>query len=237
MKLNIKILLGIIYIICFSILIFTVFSYVDLKDLTNFTFIQEHKASLDSYKNNNQVLLLSIFFIFSTIWVLLLGFGSPLALLGGFIFGKWIGTLISVISFSVGSLLLYSLANLFLKDLIKEKLSWRINKFRDLFNKNELLYFTLFRFTGGGGIPFGIQNVLPVIFNMKSKNYFFATFLGLIPSVFIISSLGSGFEKYISDKQTIIWSEILFEQEIYLPIIGFIIFCILTYFLKRKFFK
>ena len=108
MKLNIKILLGIIYIICFSILIFTVFSYVDLKDLTNFTFIQEHKASLDSYKNNNQVLLLSIFFIFSTIWVLLLGFGSPLALLGGFIFGKWIGTLISVISFSVGSLLLYS---------------------------------------------------------------------------------------------------------------------------------
>ena len=237
MKLNIKILLGIIYIICFSILIFTVFSYVDLKDLTNFTFIQEHKASLDSYKNNNQVLLLTIFFIFSTIWVLLLGFGSPLALLGGFIFGKWIGTLISVISFSVGSLLLYSLANLFLKDLIKEKLSWRINKFRDLFNKNELLYFTLFRFTGGGGIPFGIQNVLPVIFNMKSKNYFFATFLGLIPSVFIISSLGSGFEKYISDKQTIIWSEILFEQEIYLPIIGFIIFCILTYFLKRKFFK
>ena len=237
MKLNIKILLGIIYIICFSILIFTVFSYVDLKDLTNFTFIQEHKASLDSYKNNNQVLLLSIFFIFSTIWVLLLGFGSPLALLGGFIFGKWIGTLISVISFSVGSLLLYSLANLFLKDLIKEKLSWRINKFRDLFNKNELLYFTLFRFTSGGGIPFGIQNVLPVIFNMKSKNYFFATFLGLIPSVFIISSLGSGFEKYISDKQTIIWSEILFEQEIYLPIIGFIIFCILTYFLKRKFFK
>ena len=168
---------------------------------------------------------------------MLLGFGSPLALLGGFIFGKWIGTLISVISFSVGSLLLYSLANLFLKDLIKEKLSWRINKFKDLFNKNELLYFTLFRFTGGGGIPFGIQNVLPVIFNMKSKNYFFATFLGLIPSVFIISSLGSGFEKYISDKQTIIWSEILFEQEIYLPIIGFIIFCILTYFLKRKFFK
>ena len=237
MKLNIKLLLGIIYIICFSILIFIVFSYVELEDLTNFTFIEDHKTSLDFYKNNNQFLLLFIFFIFSTIWVLLLGFGSPLALLGGFIFGKWVGTLISVVSFSLGSLLLYTLANLFLKDIIKEKLSKKIDKFKYLFKKDELLYFTLFRLTGGGGIPFGIQNILPVIFNMKSKNYFLATFIGLIPSVFIISALGSGFEKYISYKQSIIWSELLFEPEIYLPILGFIFFCILTFFLKKFFFK
>jgi uncharacterized membrane protein YdjX (TVP38/TMEM64 family) len=237
MKLNIKILLGIIYIICFSILIFIVFSYVDLEDLTSFTFIQEHKTSLDLYKNNNQILLLFIFFIFSTIWILLLGFGSPLALLGGFIFGKWIGTLISIISFSVGSLLLYILANLFLKDIIREKLSGKISKFKDLFNKDELLYFTLFRFTGGGGIPFAIQNILPVIFNMKPKNYFFATFVGVIPSVFIICSLGSGFEKYIRDAQNIVWSQILFESEIYLPILGFIFLSILTFFIKKKFFK
>ena len=72
---------------------------------------------------------------------------------------------------------------------------------------------------------------------MKSKNYFLATFIGLIPSVFIISALGSGFEKYISYNQSIIWSELLFEPEIYLPILGFIFFCILTFFLKKFFFK
>ena len=37
---------------------------------------------------------------------------------------------------------------------------------------------------------FGIQNVLPVIFNMRIKNYFYATFLGLVPTIFIICSIG-----------------------------------------------
>ena len=40
------------------------------------------------------------------------------------------------------------------------------------FNKNELVYFMIFRFAGGGGIPFGIQNVLPIVFDLKVKNYF-----------------------------------------------------------------
>ena len=95
----------------------------------------------------------------------------------------------------------------------------------------------IFRFAGGGGIPFGIQNVLPVIFDMKIKNYFFSTFIGLIPTVFIINSLGSGVESLIEDNDTLTFSDVLFAPEIYLPITCFLILIFLSLFLKNKFFK
>ena len=53
----------------------------------------------------------------------------------------------------------------------------------------------IYRFVGG--IPFFIQNILPCLFDVKIKNYFFATFFGMLPQIFIGVSLGSGIEKII----------------------------------------
>ncbi len=115
--------------------------------------------------------------------------------------------------------------------------SQKIEKYKNLFNQNEFLYFMLFRLAGGGGIPFGIQNILPVIFDMKIKNYFFSTLLGLIPTVFIINSLGSGVETLIVGNDTLNLIDILFAPEIYIPILFFLSFIFLSLFLKNKFFK
>ena len=41
------------------------------------------------------------------------GFGSPIALLGGFIFGKWLGTIVVVLGLSIGATFLYSFGNFF----------------------------------------------------------------------------------------------------------------------------
>ena len=35
---------------------------------------------------------------------------------------------------------------------------------------NDILYFMSFRFVGGGGTPYAVQNVLPILFNMSAKN-------------------------------------------------------------------
>ena len=69
------------------------------------------------------------FFIFAIIWVALLGFGSPLLIISGILFGQLVGTLISVISFSVGALILYSIGNYFFRDLVKKILEHKFNKY------------------------------------------------------------------------------------------------------------
>ena len=74
-------------------------------------------------------------------WVFpFLGFGSPIALLGGFVFGKWVGTAVVVLGLSIGATFLYIFGNYFLKDLIREKF---LNKFINLeikFKKSEFNY-------------------------------------------------------------------------------------------------
>ena len=57
----------------------------------------------------------------------------------------------------------------------------------------------IYRFVGG--VPFFIQNILPCLFEVKLKNYFFATFIGMLPQLFIGTSLGNGIEKIINDNE------------------------------------
>jgi uncharacterized membrane protein YdjX (TVP38/TMEM64 family) len=236
MNLKLKLLLGTAYLICFSALMFVIFSSFDFKDLSDVNFFKNNQQLFNDFKSENTFLLLFLFSIFSIIWILLLGFGTPLALFAGFVFGKWVGTLVSVVSLSVGATLLYCLANFFFKDLIKNKLSKRIEKFINLFNKNDFLYFTLFRFTGGG-MPFAIQNVLPVIFDMKIKKYFFSTLIGLIPGIFIITSIGAGVGNFIGRNDSIALGELIKDPDIYFPILIFIVLLIFATFIKKYFFS
>ena len=94
-----------------------------------------------------------------------------------------------------------------------------------------------FRFMGGGGTPFPIQNVLPVLFNMSAKNYIIATLLGLIPPTFVTVALGSGIEKIIDKNAELSFLPVVQSPEIYFPIIGFFILLLIGFVIKKNYFK
>ena len=233
---KIKIIIGIIYLILLFIFLYIFFSKFTLEEITTYRFIQTNMEYLISIKQTNIVLLSSIFVIFTIIWVLLLGFGSPILLAAGFIFGKWLGVLLSVGGLSIGAIILYVFAGYFFKDLIIEKF---LNRFKNLeikFKKNEFTFFLIYRFIGG--IPFQIQNLLPILFNIKLKNYFFGTFLGMMPQAFIVASLGSGISETIKINDSMpSMMELLSSSKIYLPVVSFIFLVFLTIFLKKIFYK
>ena len=185
-------------------------------------------------KNNNIFLISFIFFIGTVLWVLMLGFGSPVCLLSGFIFGKWLGTIITIFGLTVGATLLYIFANFFLKDIIEKKFSKKFKYLNEKFKNNEFIFFLIYRFIGG--IPFFISNMLPSLFNVKVSNFFFGTLIGLIPQLFVWVSLGNGFEKIISENVTSpSFFEIISSKDIYLPIFGFTCLVILSIILKNRF--
>ena len=233
---KLKIYLGISYVILISTSLYYFFSKFSLQELSSYDFIKNNVDYFSNLKSKNYFTLIVIFFLFVVIWVLLLGFGSPVALASGFIFGKWIGTIIIATSLSVGSLLLYLIANFFFRDLVQQKLGNRMVFLKDLFKKNEFLYFLIYRFIGG--LPFFIHNTLPVIFNIRIINYFFGTLLGMIPQLFIMVSIGSGLEKIIkTNNSPPSFFEIIASKDIYLPLIAFIAIVVISIFLKKKFYK
>ena len=235
--LHLKLVLGIIYLVIISIGLYFLFSVINIEDLRSYEFIRENKDIILKYKSENFLFLIIIFFVFSIIWVLFLGFVTPIAIFSGFVFGKWWGVLIILTSISIGAALLYMLAGFFLRDVIKQKLAPKFSKLRELFIKNDILYFMSFRFMGGGGAPYAVQNLLPVLFDMSAKNYFIATFLGCMPGAFVIVALGSGIEKVIDQNEELNFSTVLFSPEIYIPIIVFFIILFVAFVVKKLYFK
>ena len=233
---KIKLFIGLFYLILVGVFLLYFFSKFSIQEITSYDFIKNNRDYFFSLRENNLFLLSVIFFLFTIVWVCAAGFGSPIAIFGGFIFGKWIGSIIVILGLATGATLLYIFANYFLKDLIKEKL---LNKYQNLdskFKKSEFIYLLLYRFIGG--IPFAISNVLPCIFNVKSSNFFWASFIGMLPQIFLICSIGSGLEKVINQNLEIPnLLEIIFYPDIYIPLTIFVFFVVVTISLRKKFYK
>ncbi len=233
---NIKIVLSISYILIISIFLWFLFQNFSIQDFTSYDLIKTNRDKLDGIKDSNIILSSVIFFIGTVVWVLLLGFGSPVFLVGGFIFGKWLGTFLVILSLSFGATLLYIFANFFFKDIIKEKFSSRFYNLTEKFKKNEFIFFIIYRFVGG--IPFFISNILPVLFNVKVKNFFFGSIIGMLPQIFIGVSLGAGLSKIIDEnKEPPTFIELILTTDIYLPVVGIIILVLIAILLRNFFFK
>ena len=234
---KIKTFIGLSYLILVCLFLYFFFSKFSLQDLTSYEFIKQNRSYFFELKNSNLFLISIIFLLLTILWVFpFLGFGSPVALFGGFIFGKWIGTLIVVLGLSVGATFLYMFGNYFLKDFIREKF---LNKYQSLemkFKKSEFIYLLIYRFIGG--IPWQLSCLLPTLFNVKVKNFFFATIIGIIPQIFLAVSIGSGIEKIIDQNSKIPKiTDVIFSQDIYIPILAFFGLILFTIFLRKIFYK
>ena len=234
---KIKIFIGLFYLVAICLFLYFFFSKFSLQDLTSYDFIRENRSYFFELKNSNLFLISITFLLLTILWVFpFLGFGSPVALIGGFIFGKWIGTLIVVLALSIGATFLYVFGNYFLKDLIREKF---LNKFKSLeikFKKSEFTFLLIYRFIGG--IPWQLSCLIPTLFNVKIKNFFFATLIGIIPQIFLAVSIGSGLEKIIDqNSETPSITDIIFSADIYVPILAFFGLILITIILRKLFYK
>ena len=233
---NLKIFLGVSYLILLFLFLYFIFTVIEINRLDDFTYYKELQSDLDTFISANVLINVFYFFIFAVIWVALLGFGSPILIISGILFGQIIGTIVSVFSISLGALILYSIGNFFFRDIVKVILEKKFEKYVQLFQKNEFFYFFIYRFVGGLGVPFGLQNLIPILFGMKKLNYFLASFLGFIPGFFIINTIGAGLNSYISQAENFSMFDLILTPEIYIPILMFSALMIFSLVLKKKFF-
>ena len=231
-----KIILGLFYLIVVSSFLYFIFSKFTFQELASYEFIKNNRDYFFELKQSNLLLISFIFLVSTIVWVIMAGFGSPVALLAGFIFGKWLGTFIVVFGLSIGATILYIIGNYFFKDIIKEKFLYKFKILEIKFKNSEFIYLLIYRFIGG--IPFAISNVLPCIFNVKIHNFFLATLIGMLPQLFLWVSIGSGLEKIIEQNlDTPEINQIIFSPDIYIPLIIFAILVLFSIIARKKFYK
>lgn len=230
---KIKIFLGLAYLGIVSLVVIAFF-YFGANTFLSPSYLVENKNYIFELRDQNLFLISSVYFFFSIIWVFLMGFGTPLVIFAGFAFGTILGSILSIFSFTIGATLLYLFANHYFKDLVEKYLGTKYASIKQNVNQNELSYFFSLRVIPG--IPFPIKNLLPVLFNMKLKNFFLATLFGeaapIIISVSIFSGLSNAFE---SDKDLNL--NLLFSPEIFFPLLALAIMSLIANFVKKKYFN
>ena len=234
---KLKVFIGLAYLILLSVFLYLFFSKFSFQEITSYDFIKENRLYFLELRNSNLFLIFIIFLIVTILWVFpFLGFGTPIALMGGFIFGKWVGTLVVVLGLSIGATFLYIFGNYFLKQIVREKFLNRFQNLENKFRNSEFTYLLIYRFVGG--VPWQLSCILPTIFDVKTSNFFLATLIGIIPQIFLAVSIGSGLEKVI-DQNTEIpsFTDIIFLPDIYIPILAFFCLVIITIFLRKLLYK
>ena len=230
---KIKIFLGLAYLGIVSLVVISFF-YFGANTFLSPSYLVENKNYIFELRDQNLFLISSVYFFFSIIWVFLMGFGTPLVIFAGFAFGTILGSILSIFSFTIGATLLYLFANHYFKDLVEKYLGTKYASIKQNVNQNELSYFFSLRVIPG--IPFPIKNLLPVLFNMKLKNFFLATLFGeaapIIISVSIFSGLSNAFE---SDKDLNL--NLLFSPEIFFPLLALAMMSLIANFVKKKYFN
>ena len=234
---KIKLFIGVFYITIVGLFLNYLFSKFSFQELTSYEFIKDNVDYFSDIKETNLFFLSISFLLFTILWVFpFLGFGSPVALLGGFILGKWLGVLIVVLGLSIGATFLYIFGNFYLKDFIKDKFLNKYQKLEQKFKKSEFLYLLIYRAVGG--IPWQLSCILPTLFNVKIINFFFATLLGIIPQIFLVVSIGSGLETVINENLTPPGiKDIILSPSIYFPLSVFLILIIITIFIRKFFYN
>ena len=109
---NIKLILGIIYILIVSIF-FKIYLDLNIDDIEGFLSSNQKNTFLINIENTTYLNLVLIFFIFSFVWSFFLGFGTPVIILTAFLFDVVVGTILLSLSRSLGSLSMYILLKKF----------------------------------------------------------------------------------------------------------------------------
>ena len=168
------------------------------------------------------------------VMISLMGPITPVCILAGFYFGLYIGLLIAIIGEITGAVIVFLYGRYLFKAYILKQFGERFKKFKDGFNRNSISYLLFIRVIGG--VPFGIQNLLPAVLDMKFRDYFIATIFGVIPWAYILVSIGNGIQN-IMETQNFSSSDIL-KIEYLLPVllISIIVIVPVIYkFIKKRF--
>ena len=138
-------------------------------------------------------------------------------LAGGFLFGTWLGGLLSVTGATLGAIAIFLIAKTSIGAVLHDKAGPWLTRMEAGFAENAWNYLLVLRLVPI--FPFWLVNLVPALLGVPLATYAITTFIGIIPGGFVYASVGNGlgavFEQGGEPDLGIIS-----EPEIILPILG-----------------
>ena len=153
-----------------------------------------------------------------------------MTLAGGLMFGLVLGTLVVVVSATLGATLVFLIAKTALGEPLRRRASGWIKRMEDGFREDALSYLLVLRLVPI--FPFWLVNIVPAFLGMRLASYVLATFLGILPGTAVIASIGNGVGEILEVGERPDLS-IIFAPEVLGPLVALAALVLSTTLYKR----
>lgn len=151
--------------------------------------IKANRDALLAFADRNFVAAIVIaFLVYAGAVALSLPGGLVLSLTMGFIFGRWVGTLLVVVAATVGATLVFLAARYLFADAARKRLGTLGEKINAGFTDNAFSYLLFLRLVPA--FPFFLVNLAPAFTSIPVRTYALATLIGIVPGSFVFVNLG-----------------------------------------------
>ena len=162
-------------------------------------FMQSQLGKINEYREANP---LTSVLLFAAVYITATAASIPgalvLTLLGGAIFGFWLGSLVVVISATIGATIAFLLARYLFDDFVQQKFGDKLKPIRDNFRKEGAMY--LFSMRLVPVFPFFAINLLMGLTSIKTSTYAIASLIGMAPGTMVFINAGTQLAKLESLK-------------------------------------
>jgi uncharacterized membrane protein YdjX (TVP38/TMEM64 family) len=159
------------------------------QDYLSLEAIKANRDGLLRFTESHYVAALAIAF---AVYVAATAFSLPggliLSLTMGFIFGRWVGTVLVVLAATLGATIVFLAARYIFADAARKRLGAVGEKINAGFTRNAFSYMLFLRLVPV--FPFFLVNLAPAFTSIPLSTYVLGTFLGIIPGTFVFVNLG-----------------------------------------------
>jgi len=202
-----------------------------LHTYLSFDALAAHRDTLTALADTYPVLAVGGFIVaYATATALSLPGGAVLTILGGFLFGTWLGGAAAAVGATLGATGLFLAARAGLGDLADRVSGPRMARIRDGLRRDAFSYLLAMRLIPL--VPFWFLNFAPALLGVKLRTYVAATGLGILPGTVVYASLGNGVGT-ILDAGRRPDLAIVLEPSVLLPLLALAAFALLPTVVKR----
>ena len=167
-----------------------VFFYLDFAQYLSLEYIKEQQTNFLEFYKENTLLAMGAFtgvYIVST--ALSLPGAVLLTLLGGALFGLFVGTILVSFASSIGATLAFLVSRLLLRDLVQNKFGSYLKSFNDGVQKDGGFYLFTLRLIPA--VPFFVINLVMGLTPMKAITFYGVSQLGMLAGTIVFVNAGT----------------------------------------------
>jgi uncharacterized membrane protein YdjX (TVP38/TMEM64 family) len=180
--------------------------------------LQQHRAKLQELVAAGPLLApLAFVAVYAGATALSLPGALFLTLSGGFLFGTWLGGLLSVLGATSGAVVLFLIARSSLGAALRDRAGPWLQRLEAGFRQDAFSYLLVLRLVPL--FPFWLVNLVPALLDVPLATFALATFLGIIPGGLVYAGVGSGLGAVLDRGEQPNLGLIL-EPQIVLPLLG-----------------